>query len=196
MPRRTLETGPVIAAVGAVLLLVSLWLEWFEPVEGRRLSGWTSFEVLDLVLAALAIAALLAGAHQLGYATPVSESRLALIGLAAFVIVGSQLLNHPPVGIGRAPELGAWLALGASALITAGAVVGRARISVEVVVDRARGQGADPGSVESSARAEAAAEEPKVERELYPNERGNAPLGANDPEPFRTGPEDETRRIG
>jgi hypothetical protein len=178
-----------------VLLLVSLFLDWYKRAGEDGLSGWTSFEVLDLVLAALAVLALVAAAERFGHRPPRAAGLgLTPIGILALVIVASQLLNHPPLGVGRSPELGAWLALGAAALIAAAGALGRARISFEVVSDRDTAQ--DTTAVESSARAEAAAEEPKVERELYPQAPPGAPLGADDPEPFRAGPEDETRRIG
>ncbi|MFL5895754.1 MAG: hypothetical protein ACJ76Z_11675 [Thermoleophilaceae bacterium] len=194
MPRRTLETGPVVAAVGAVLLIVSLFLDWFKD-GGRGFSGWTAFEVLDLVLAALAVAALLAAGERFGYRTPVVGRSLAAIGLTAVVIVVSQLLNHPPLGLDRSPQVGAWLALGSSLLIAAGGLLGRARISVELVGDRDAETGPDSREVETAARREAAAEEPKVERELYPEPRAPGPIGADDPEQFGGGPEDETRPI-
>jgi hypothetical protein len=183
--------------VGAVLLLISLWLNWFKPIDGQDLTGWTSFEVLDLVLAALALLALAAAAERFGYATPAPARALPAIGSAGFIIVVSQLLNHPPVGQGRPTDVGIWLALGAAALIAGGGLLGRARISLEVVVERNSDPDRDSVTteVESSARAEAAAEEPKVERELYPKNGGDGPIGADDPEPFRSGPEDETRRI-
>ena len=194
MPRRTLETGPVVAAVGAVLLIVSLFLDWFKGRGEQGLSGWTSFEVLDLVLAILAVIALLAAAERFGYTTPVAGRGLAPIGVLALVIVVSQLLNHPPAGQGRSPQVGAWLALGSAVLIAAAGVLGRARISIELPPPEPE-PGPDTRDVEAAARAEAAAEEPKVERELYPESRGDRPLGAHDPEPFHAGPEDETRPI-
>jgi hypothetical protein len=182
--------------VGAILLVLSLFLNWYKADRSDAgLSGWTVFEVLDLVLVALAVLALIAAAERLGYKTPVPGSNLTVVGGVALAIVLSQLIDHPPAGVGLSPDVGIWLALGASGLIVAGGILGRARISVEVVVDRARERRTDTTRVESAARAEAAAEEPKVERQLYGNERGDAPLGANDPEPFRARAEDETRRI-
>jgi hypothetical protein len=194
VPRARLDTGAVVAAVGAVLLAVSLFLDWFGS-----LSAWTTFEVLDLVLAALALLAFAAAADRLGYRTPVLGRWLTTLGAVATVIVASQLLNHPPLGIGRSPQLGAWLALGSSLLIAGGGLAGMARISVELVVDRGDGNGdrddQTTRDVERAAAAEAAADEPKVERELYPRERNDAPLGADDPEPFGRASEEETRRI-
>ena len=195
-----------MAAVGAVLLLISLFLDWYKGSGESGMSGWTSFEVLDLVLAGLALLALLAAAERLGYTTPVAGRGLTGIGIAAFVIVVSQLINHPPAGTGRSLQVGAWLAFGSSILIAAGGIVGAANISVELVVDRNGEGGGAPATsraVESEAAAEAAAEEPKVERELYPQERSTGPIGADDPEPFRAGGDDggddggeeETQRI-
>ena len=48
---RRIDTGVLVAAAGAVMLLVSLWLHWFEP----ELSAWETFEVWDIVLAASAV---------------------------------------------------------------------------------------------------------------------------------------------
>jgi hypothetical protein len=196
----------VVAAVGAGLLLVSLFLDWYGFRDGgpneAGISAWTAFEVWDLVLAAIAILALMAAAERFGWVMPIRGRGLTGLGLAALVIVASQLINHPPLGQAGSLEVGAWLALGSAILIGAGGVPALARISVEVVVDR-DANGAAPGTrdVEREAREEAAAEEPKVERELYPDAaRGDGPIGADDPEPFRAGDgsegsEEETRRI-
>lgn len=126
-----------MATVGAVLLAVSLFLDWFKADrEESGLSGWTVFEVLDLVLAGLALAALVAAVNRLGYRVPGAPRSLVPLGLVAVVVVGSQLLNHPPAGVDRSPEVGIWLALGAAVLILLGGVIGRARISFEFVKDR------------------------------------------------------------
>ena len=150
MGRRTLETGPIVALVGAVLLAVSLFLDWFKgDGEEEGLSGWTVFEVLDLVLAALALAAIVRALERLGSSAGVSvPASLTLLGLAALVFVGSQLLNHPPAGLDRSPQVGAWLALGASLLIGLGGLLGRARISFEVVSDRPPPAPAPPPSTD------------------------------------------------
>ena len=50
MPER-INGGFALAAIGAVVLFVSLFLNWFEP----GLDAWTVFEIEDLLLAALAL---------------------------------------------------------------------------------------------------------------------------------------------
>ncbi len=71
----------------------------------------------------------------------VPSNRLAWIcGLLAFVVV-AQLLDPPPAARGEAREVGAWLALGGSALMVAGAVLAMAQISVTIdVTERERRQ--------------------------------------------------------
>ena len=43
--RRQIPIGPAIASIGAVLVIVSLFLDWYEGI-----TGWTNFEIVDLVL--------------------------------------------------------------------------------------------------------------------------------------------------
>ena len=55
---RRIEAGPVLVGLGALVLLVSLFLDWYQPA----VTAWESFEVLDLLLAALGIEALVGAA--------------------------------------------------------------------------------------------------------------------------------------
>jgi hypothetical protein len=129
-----LEGGVALVAIGAPLLLVSLFLNWYQP--GR--SAWAVFEVWDLVLAALAVAALLAVAGRLGLARARPDSWLVVPSLAAFVIVVASLLNHPPAAIGEDPMIGIWLALTAAVLMLVGVALSVARVSVAISIhDRA-----------------------------------------------------------
>ena len=130
-PSPQLPIGPLIAAIGGVLLIVSLCLDWYD-----RITGFTVFETLDLVLLALAlvaIAGLLAAVGVLRWSPPAEV----LVGAAvlALAIVVSQLLNDPPAVAGAggpSKSTGIWVALGASALMVAGSVLGYARISLAV----------------------------------------------------------------
>ncbi len=125
---RTADPGLLLIALGAILLLVSLFLEWFEP----GIEAWDVFEVWDLVLAALAIAALVAVAGRMGYGPPRPSSWLVVAAAVAFVVVVAALLDHPPAadGPGNDPSTGLWLALVASILMLAGTLLSVARISV------------------------------------------------------------------
>lgn len=123
--------GPVVSIAGAVLLIVALFLDWFEP----GINAWKAFEVLDLVLIGLALAVICASLDRLGArlpATPELEHTILPLSAVTFVIVMSQLLNHPPAAIGRENEVGIFLAIGGAALMVAGAVAAVARISVGV----------------------------------------------------------------
>ena len=90
---RRIEAGPVLVGLGALVLLVSVFLDWYEP----NVTAWEAFEVLDLALAALAIAALVAAVGTVRPEAAVIERQaLPLIVLALTVIVASQILDPPP----------------------------------------------------------------------------------------------------
>ena len=135
--RQQVPLGSLIAGGGALLVIVSLFLDWYDDV-----SAFTVFEVLDLVLLALAIASLLAAAEGAGLRlsdrSALAGGRALLIGFVTLVIVFSQAVNSPPAvqQSGNGPEVGLWLALAGSVLMVAGAVLGAARLSVAVDVER------------------------------------------------------------
>jgi hypothetical protein len=132
MPER-INGGQALVVLGATALVVSLFLSWYEP--GR--SAWTVFEVWDLVLAAIGVAAVAAvvpvrreGASR----TLVPQRWLPALAVAALVIVVVALVNHPPAARGAAPEAGAWIGLAAAIVLTAGAVLNTARISLVITL--------------------------------------------------------------
>lgn len=131
-PRETqVPIGPLVAAIGAVLVIVSLCLDWYEEV-----TGFTVFEVVDLMLVVLALVTLATLAAAVGLlrtslrpGTPLVVSGLALL------IVLSQVVNDPPAvagGNGPDQDTGIWLALAGAALMVAGAVLSTARIALSV----------------------------------------------------------------
>jgi hypothetical protein len=130
-PRHTqLAVGPLVAAVGAILLIVSLFLDWYEGF-----TGFTTFEFLDLLLLLLALAAIAALAGGLGMGKDLLSPGAALaVALLALFVVVSQVINDPPlvIGPGRDKDIGIWLGLSGAALMVAGAVLGFARISLAV----------------------------------------------------------------
>jgi hypothetical protein len=133
-PRETqIPVGPLVAAVGAVLLIVSLGLDWYG-----ELSGFNSFEFLDLLLVVLALVTLAVLAAALGLLrTPLRPGTPLVIGVIALLVVLSQLINHPPAGIERDVETGLWLGLGGAALMLVGAILSTARIAIAVEPRRA-----------------------------------------------------------
>jgi hypothetical protein len=129
-PRRV-SIGPVVASAGAVLLIVSLFLDWYEDI-----SGFTVFEFIDLLLVMLALATIASLAGGLGLMRPAPSPAVSL-GVAIFtvLVVASQVVNDPPAvagSVGPDKAIGIWLALAGSALMVAGALLGYARISLAV----------------------------------------------------------------
>jgi hypothetical protein len=139
-PRETqIPIGPLLAAIGGVLLIVSLGLDWYGPY-----SGFSSFEFLDLLLVVLALVTFGSLAAALGLLrTPLREGTPLVVGVVAILIVLSQLINHPPVGNERDVETGLWLGLGGAALMLAGAILTTARIAI-AVEPRTRAPAASP----------------------------------------------------
>jgi hypothetical protein len=133
MPER-INGGLVLAAIGAVLLIVSLFLNWFEPAR----DAWTVFELNDLVLAGLgllvlgvAVADLLARPEPQRY---FPEGSVVWAGVGALIIVVAALIQPPPAALHSSREIGAWLGLGGALLILAGGILMRARISLVIAL--------------------------------------------------------------
>jgi hypothetical protein len=155
-PRRgetQIPIGPLLAAIGGVLLIVSLGLDWYGPY-----SGFSSFEFLDLLLVVLALVTIAELAAALGLLrTPLRPGTALVVGVVALLIVLSQLVNHPPVGNERDVETGLWLGLGGAALMLAGAILSTARIAI-AVEPRSRGPAASPPPAD---QAPTVADEPR-----------------------------------
>jgi hypothetical protein len=128
---RRFEAGPALVAVGALVLLVSLFLDWYVP----GITAWAVFEVFDVLLAALAVAAL---AAALGLLAPelawVDRAWLPVTVGAVLVIVASQLLDPPPAAADTERATGGWLALAGAGVMVIGTILtfGSVRFAVEV----------------------------------------------------------------
>jgi hypothetical protein len=133
MPER-INAGQLMVMVGAAALLVSLFIDWYEP----GLTGWEAFEIGDILLAGLAIAALAVALPMKLPGGPTAQRALTeqrslpWIGFAALVFVCVTLVNDPPAARDRPLELGAWLGLIGALLIAGGGLLSRARISVVI----------------------------------------------------------------
>ena len=124
--RERFDAGSGLVAVGAVLLLVSLFIDWYQPGG----NAWVVFEWLDVALAGAAIACLFGIAPRftsLGRAVPI-------IALSALAVVIVQLISPPPAARGSNLDSGAWVALAATVLMALGASLAAASISVTVDV--------------------------------------------------------------
>jgi hypothetical protein len=139
---RRLNAGQALAALGAVVLLVSLFLDWYEP----GLSSWTVFELIDLTLAAIAVGVLVDALGGLSgrYTSPAGERAVLFLSAGALVIVAGSLIQQPPAAIDSDPEVGAWLALAGTIAMLAGSLLRDLRVAV-VITPRDGGEAAfDP----------------------------------------------------
>jgi CDP-diglyceride synthetase len=128
---RRFEVGPILVALGAILLLVSLFMDWYGP-----LSAWEAFEVVEVLLAGLAVAALVVATGQLVPDLEWGERRwLPAIVLAVAVLVAAELADPPPAAGAEALEQGAWLAFAAALVMLSGAVLTVGRISFAIAVE-------------------------------------------------------------
>jgi hypothetical protein len=128
---RRFEVGPLLVALGAAILLVSLFLEWYGT-----LTAWEAFEVVEVLLAVLAVAALTIAIGRLlpdlGY---LARRWLPPVVLAAAILVVAQVIDPPPTAAGEDLEAGAWFAFGAVFLMCAGALLSFGRISFALSVE-------------------------------------------------------------
>jgi hypothetical protein len=153
--RTNYDLSTALVAIGAVAVLVSLFLNWFDP----GLNAFDAFELTDWLLVALAVGALVVIGMESWSGGGAPSNRLAWIcGALAFLVV-AQLLDPPPLARGADREIGAWLALGGAVLMVAGAVLALAEISVTIdVTERERRR--RMAAVDARAEAEDAGEAP------------------------------------
>ena len=183
MPQR-IDAGPALAALGAALLAVSLFLDWFT-VGGASVTGWGAFEALDLLLLGLALAAVALAVTRMDGAGPGDARLLPALGAVALLVVVVQLLDPPlPVARGEV-AVGGWLALAGALVLLLGGVLAAAAISVVVTV---AGRDPRPRVPAVDRRRRAAAEEREDGRQEEPQDRAAAStsLFASGP-----GPDDE-----
>jgi len=128
--RQRLDLGTALQALGAVLVLIALFLHWYVPGG----TAWRVFEITDLLLAVLAIAAIVATVGLLAEGDEGTPGWLQALGLATLVIVAYELLDKPPAARGASLDTGAWLALGGALVMALGAFLHRAHVRITIDV--------------------------------------------------------------
>jgi hypothetical protein len=150
MDLRRLRAGEWIAGISGLVLLVALFLPWYEIGEGivlgppdqldPRASAWDAFTVLDVLLALGALAAVAIVIVTATHATPAvplaMQALLTLFSLLLLVLVVFRLLDPPDVsfveGGGRLVKAdveevsraaGAWLGLASTLGIVVGGLI-------------------------------------------------------------------------
>ncbi len=115
---RRVRIGEIVAGVAGVVLLLSLFLEWYT-VRGRAegLTAWSAFSFVDLLVCLVALLGIALAVSQVvgrGPALPVAIGVItSTLGLAATLLVLYRILNQPgpndAIGVGA----GAWVGLAA-----------------------------------------------------------------------------------
>lgn len=121
-----MRLGELVGAVSGLGLLVSSFLPWYSA-GGEDATAWQAFSVVDIVLAAAAVAALsvaIVVLARLSVSYPVAGSAVtALLGGIALICVVFRLIDPPGSGdVGR--EIGLWLGLLATAGVAWGGYLG------------------------------------------------------------------------
>jgi hypothetical protein len=128
---RRIDIGPLIIAVGSLVLLVSLFLDWYGDQ-----TAWEAFELADVLMAALAVAALVAAAGLIAAELAFLDSRWLLgIVLALTVLVVAEILSPPPTVGGADPQTGAWIAFASVLLMLTGTVLSMGRVSFSFAIE-------------------------------------------------------------
>jgi hypothetical protein len=123
--------GPLVAAIGAVMLLVSLFLDWYEG-----LTAFTVFELVDILLVVCSLLIVVQLAGGMGLIKPPASPVVAfLVALFALSVVFTQLVNDPPAvagGNGPDRDIGIWIGAAGTVLMACGAVLAMAHISLAI----------------------------------------------------------------
>lgn len=144
---RAIDAGRLLGALGALALLVALFLDWYSVELLRPATGgvdaWSVFEITDVLLAGAALLTLVGAAQSLVPALhlrAITPAALTVAASGALLLVVVNLLDKPPF-VTSAPDVsleeGAWIALAAALLMVLGAMLRDARISL-VITPRER----------------------------------------------------------
>jgi hypothetical protein len=122
---RWLRPSDWLAGIGGAVLLVSLFLPWYD-VHGapRHLTGWQAFSVIDILLAIAAVLGIALAVSTAVRRTPAVPVALGVIGVIAgalaTLLVLVRVLDPPGPNELLDVAAGAWIALAAAAGLAAG----------------------------------------------------------------------------
>ncbi len=121
MSLRRLRLGELGALAGAVCVIVSLWLPWYENAAGK-LTGWNTFGptlVLLIAAAAAALGLVVSAVTERSTALPVAAAVWSTVfGIIAVICAVVRVLERPEHSTSLCA--GAWLALAGAILMLAG----------------------------------------------------------------------------
>jgi len=125
MDLRRLRAGELVLAVAAATALVSLFLPWYGVEAGGSLTGWRALTVVDVLIAACALAALGAVLLTVASASPspsiAAEALLTILCLVGLLVMVVRVLALPA---GLSDRMGGqWLGLAAVLALAGGALL-------------------------------------------------------------------------
>jgi hypothetical protein len=128
---RRFDVGPVLVALAAIALLVSLFLDWFGSA-----TAWDVFELVDVLLAACSVAAVLMAVGLLVPDVAYLERRwLPIVAVGVAVLVAAEIVDPPPAALDESAGTGAWIAFAAALVMVVGTVLSFGRVSLAVSVE-------------------------------------------------------------
>jgi hypothetical protein len=128
---RRFDVGPILVAVAAIALLVSLFLAWYGSA-----TAWDVFELVDVLLAAAAVAAIVVAVGLLAPDASYLERRwLPILVVGAAVLVTAEIVDPPPAAPDDSAATGAWIAFASALVMVVGAVMSFGRVSLAVAVE-------------------------------------------------------------
>jgi hypothetical protein len=125
----TPNLGRILSAVGACLLIATLFVVWYDidrsAAEGATTStGWESFPRLRFIVLAGAVLTLLTALPR--QTRPVLIART-MLGLGVAALIVRRIVDAPDIAAPVHPQLGIWLAALGALLVALGGLVDAGR---------------------------------------------------------------------
>jgi hypothetical protein len=123
------NTGRVLSAVGAGLLIVVLFMVWYHiersPAEGdTTATAWSMFPRLRIILL---VGAVLTLASAIPRQTGLVLIARTLLGLLLAALIARRIIDPPELSAPVQPQLGVYVALAAALCMAAGGLVDTGR---------------------------------------------------------------------